>query len=400
MPTGPAEGPGSLLARANRLPALMWLGVIAALLAGSWGLTFAAGGTRTALPHVFYLPIVLAALPFGRRGGLVAGLVATVLCGPLMPWDATAGVAQDLANWSTRGAFFVAVGLLAGATVDLLRSTLTHHVTREVQHEIALARAATRPPEVEAGRRIRQVLDDRSFHTVFQPIYSLTDGHLVAVEALTRFDAEPHRPPDVWFDEAAHVGMSLALDLAVIDMALTAASNLPRDVALHLNVEPPTLADPRLLQLLSTVSGRHQIVVEVTEHVVVDDYRRLELAREQLREQGVQLAVDDTGAGFSSLRHVVRLAPDMIKIDRSLVHDMLKNPVREAMAGALVQFAKDTGTVLVAEGIEAQGDLVAWQKAGAHTAQGYLLARPGPLPAPSSCAAIPQGVGRLRVSGA
>jgi EAL domain-containing protein (putative c-di-GMP-specific phosphodiesterase class I) len=240
------------------------------------------------------------------------------------------------------------------------------------------------------------MLDERAFHTVFQPIYSLTDGRLVAVEALTRFDAEPYRPPDVWFNEAAHVGMSLALDLAVIEMALGAAEHLPEEVALHLNVEPPTLADHRLLELLATAGTHRRVVIEVTEHAVIEDYRRLELARDQLRERGIQFAVDDTGAGFSSLRHIVRLSPDMIKIDRSLVHNLRQSPLQEAMASALVQFALDTGTVLVAEGIEDHTDLAAWQKLGAHTAQGYHLARPGPLPAAPTCKAIPQVPARLR----
>ena len=385
------------LAWVSRLSRWMWLPLIMALLGLAWAVVFSAGGTQTAWPHLFYLPIVLAALPFGYKGGLGTGAVAMLLCGPLMPLDTATGVAQGVANWGTRGGFFVAVGLLAGTTVDALRRSVTQSLTEQVQHEIALGTAASRPPDVEAGRRIHSMLDDRAFHTVFQPIYSLTHGQLVGVEALTRFDAEPYRPPDVWFDEAAHVGMSLALDLAVIEMALTAAGNLPDDVDLHLNVEPPTLADHRLVELLSTVRNR-RIVVEVTEHAVVDDYRRLELARDQLRRQGVQLAVDDTGAGFASLRHIVRLAPDMIKIDRSLVHNMRQSPFQEAMARALVQFALDTDTVLVAEGIEDHADLVAWQKLGAHTAQGYLLARPGPLPAAPTCAAIRPLHARLRLA--
>jgi hypothetical protein len=132
-----------------------WLAVIALLLALSWSVVFSAGGTQTAWPHVFYLPIVLAALPFGRKGGVGAGLAATLLCGPLIPLDTAAGVAQGVANWATRGGFFVAVGLLAGATVDVLRRSLTDSVVEQVEYEIALATAASRPPDVAAGRRIR-----------------------------------------------------------------------------------------------------------------------------------------------------------------------------------------------------------------------------------------------------
>lgn len=395
----PVERPVSrvfAVAWVGRTSLWAWLAVIALLLALSWSVVFSAGGTQTAWPHVFYLPIVLAALPFGRKGGMGAGLAATLLCGPLMPMDTAAGVAQGVANWATRGGFFIAVGLLAGATVDVLRRSLTDSVVEQVEHEIALATAASRPPDLEAGRRIRHMLDERALHTVFQPIFSLTDGRLVAVEALTRFDAEAYRPPDVWFNEAAHVGMSLALDLAVIEMALGAVEHLPDEVALHLNVEPPTLADPRLLELLATAGPHRRVVIEVTEHAVIEDHRRLELARNQLRDRGIQFAVDDTGAGFSSLRHIVRLSPDMIKIDRSLVHNLRQSPLQEAMARALVQFALDTGTVLVAEGIEDQADLVAWQKLGAHTAQGYHLARPGPLPAAPTCKALTQTLVRLR----
>ncbi len=94
----------------------------------------------------------------------------------------------------------------------------------------------------------------------------------------------------------------------------------------------------------------------------------------------MRIAVDDAGAGFASLRHIVRLSPDIIKLDISLTQHIREDPVLRALAAALVQFAHQTGTELIAEGIETTADLAAWQDLGAHAAQGYLLARPAGLP--------------------
>lgn len=372
-------------------PRWLWAAAAGTLLLVAFAGVHAAGGTHTAWPHLYYFAIIVAALPFGWRGGVLVGLAAAVLCGPLTPLDTVEGTAQSVANWTTRGAFFVSIGALAGLATTALRRTLVHDLSEQVRHEFVLARSATTPqvtPDVATGRRVRQVITERTFHPVFQPIYSLRDGRLLAVEALTRFDTDPLRTPDVWFHDAATVGMSVELDLATIEAALVAAQHLPAGVALHLNVSPPTLHHHELLTIAAT--SDHPLVIEVTEHAVIEDYARLARARDKLREHDVKLAVDDTGAGFASLQHVVRLAPDVLKIDRSLVHGMRHDPVREAMAQALIGFARDTGSTLIAEGIEDHADLTAWQRLGADAAQGYLLGRPGPLPVEPVCAHVPR----------
>jgi EAL domain-containing protein (putative c-di-GMP-specific phosphodiesterase class I) len=150
-------------------------------------------------------------------------------------------------------------------------------------------------------------------------------------------------------------------------------------VALHVNASPALLHDDRLLRLLGQYPDR-QVVLEITEHEVVDDYDRLATSLQRLRDTGAKIAVDDVGAGIASLRHIVRIAPDTIKLDISLTQHLRHDPVRRALARALVQFAQDTGTLLVAEGIESEADLVMWRRLGADGGQGYLLARPGPLP--------------------
>jgi EAL domain-containing protein (putative c-di-GMP-specific phosphodiesterase class I) len=232
-------------------------------------------------------------------------------------------------------------------------------------------------------QEVRRLIDARRFSTVFQPVFSLRDGGLVAVEALTRFDAaEPlARPavcPSLWFRTATEVGLGAELELAAIDAALGSGAALTTEVPLSVNVSPATLGDPRLEGLLGAHPDR-QVILEVTEHAIVTDYPALAGAVGRLRDRGYLLAVDDAGAGFASLRHVVRLAPDIIKLDASLTQEIEHDRMRRALASSLILFAHRTGSRLVVEGIERPADLAVWHELGADAVQGYLLARPGPL---------------------
>jgi EAL domain-containing protein (putative c-di-GMP-specific phosphodiesterase class I) len=235
---------------------------------------------------------------------------------------------------------------------------------------------------------VRALLEERRFHPLFQPIYGLDDGQLFAVEALTRFETDPYEPPDLWFRRAEAAGIAVELELAAVAAAMTAAEDrLPSGIALSLNCSPATILDPRLLGLVERAAPR-PVILEVTEHAVVSDYTRLGTAMSDLRARGVRLAVDDAGAGFASLRHIVRLAPEIIKLDISLTQDVRHDPIRRALADALIRFADQTGSCLIAEGIETSADLSAWRGLGAQAAQGYLLGRPGPLPAPTRCRSL------------
>ena len=312
----------------------------------AWLVVYATGGVGTVWPHVFYLPVVLAAVWLGRRRAVVTGVA-----------------------------------------VDSTRASLQRSMDDHVQHELELATVPVPVASSDMAARVRLAITERRFHPVYQPIYSLEDGRLLAVEALTRFDGPPDQPPDLWFDQATRAGMETELDLVTVQAALDGADaqQLPAEVALHLNVTPATLRDTRLLALLSSYVPQRQIVVEITEHAVVGDYQRLELPCRRLRHAGIRIAVDDTGAGISSLRHVVKLAPEVIKLDMSLSRNVQDDPIQRALANALVRFSSEIGAQLVVEGIEEQDDLTAWTMIGAHAAQGYYLARPGPLPAPDRC---------------
>ena len=225
--------------------------------------------------------------------------------------------------------------------------------------------------------RIRAILDSDHMDIEFQPIFDLLDCRIVSLEALARFWTEPMRPPSAWFAEATAVGLGVELELAAIRAALLRLDEFPADVAIALNVSPTTALDPRFCELLVDVAER--VVIEITEHAQVDDYGALRVALAPLRERGAQLAIDDVGAGFANLRHILRLAPDIVKLDLSLTQEIARDPAREALASSLVGFAGGVGASIVAEGISSDEDLALLRTLGVDYGQGFHLARPSAL---------------------
>lgn len=359
---------------ARDLPRWRRLLVVGALLAAAWTGVVLAGGTRTPALHLFSLVLIAAVGLLGVRGALVVAVVATLLTGPLLPDDT-----QPTGTWLLRGAMFVAVTLLVGASFRMREA-----VQRD-RTEIELVRALDLQPAPEPGAvdekaltpRVPAVLRDRAFDLVFQPVYCLRDGRLLAVEALTRVRDGGGHPPDAWFRAAHTAGLGVALELAVVREALEQARDLPVDVEVAVNVSAPTLATPELVRLLADHGG--PVVLELTEHDVIGSYALLRRCLQPLREGPVRIAVDDAGAGVSSLRHIVQLAPDLIKLDGSLTRGIAGSHVLQTLGRSFVDFAEGTGTVLVVEGIEDGDDLLTWASLGAMAAQGYLLGRPGPL---------------------
>lgn len=213
---------------------------------------------------------------------------------------------------------------------------------------------------------------------VYQPIVHLVENRIVGHEALARFSAEPQRTPDKWFDEAGQVGLQQELEVALIEAALKGMDRLPPDSYLSLNVSPDTILAGALDNVLA-----HQpmvrLMLEVTEHACVQDYALLAEALEPLRSKGLRLAVDDAGAGYASFRHILKLKPDVIKLDSSLIRNIDSDTGSRALAAALIRFAEETGCKVVAEGVETREELAMLRRLEVNKAQGYLLGRPMPL---------------------
>jgi EAL domain-containing protein (putative c-di-GMP-specific phosphodiesterase class I)/GAF domain-containing protein len=226
-------------------------------------------------------------------------------------------------------------------------------------------------------KRIRSALRPGSPAIVFQPIVNVRTGVVVGAEALARFpDASG---PERWFADAASVGLGLELELAAITAALGQLQRIPDNVYLSLNASPSAIQSTRLAELFDDVDAK-RIVIEITEHAHVEDYEALVDAVRHLRSIGVRFAIDDAGAGYSSLRHVVRIRPDLIKLDTSLTRDIDTDPARRALARSLLLFADEIGATLIAEGVETLTELDALVTLGVDHVQGYLTGRPGPLP--------------------
>ncbi|WP_157041752.1 EAL domain-containing protein [Nitriliruptor alkaliphilus] len=333
----------------------------------------------------------------GRRPTRVQAWIALALA--LSTLDVVLAVGADrffAAIWwssaSARAAAFAlpAAGLLADAgrslrLLHLHERSLTDRLQTEVDHATSSLRLPV--PATDAEARVRRALQPGAIRCQYQPIYSLSTGRLTAVEALARFAGPPSRPPDRWFAEAHAVGLGVELELAALTAALEGASRLPDDVPVTLNVSPGVLVRPEMIDLIAHED--RLVVVEVTEHAAVEDYQLLGEAIASLREHGARLAIDDAGAGFASMRHIVRLVPDIIKLDMTLTRDIHLDPVRRSLAASLVGFAEQIGSLLVAEGVEQAEELATWQELGAHAAQGYLLGRPADLPAAPFCEHVP-----------
>jgi EAL domain-containing protein (putative c-di-GMP-specific phosphodiesterase class I)/DNA-binding response OmpR family regulator len=229
------------------------------------------------------------------------------------------------------------------------------------------------------GQRVRSALAGGALAMVYQPIVELGTDTIVGAEALARFAPVPLRPPNVWFDEARDVGLGTELELAAVTRAISAISLLPATAFLALNMSPQTMIDPGLRQRLAVVPG-NRIVLELTEHHRVDRYEALWPALDELRAQGVRIAVDDAGSGYSGLQHILRIQPDIVKLDLELTRGIHSDPIRRALASALVSFAADIGAVLVAEGIESSAELEVLEDLGVTWGQGFHWGQPAELP--------------------
>lgn len=233
----------------------------------------------------------------------------------------------------------------------------------------------------EIRSRIEAMLAARSLLTAFQPIRSLETDAIIGAEALTRFLGSPGVSPEAWFVEASAVGLDVELEILAFETALTAAKRLPPPLSISVNLSPGACLDARLPDILanSGISMR-RIVLEVTEHHHVVDYGPLAAALAPLRRCGLRIAVDDAGAGFASMRHILLLKPDVIKLDRDIIAGIDTDPGQRALGAAMVGFAKEIGAVLVAEGIETKAELSAVVELGMTAGQGYLLGRPSVRP--------------------
>ena len=225
--------------------------------------------------------------------------------------------------------------------------------------------------------RLERVLSDPALvRPVFQPIFDLVRGRVCGFEALARFDLRPVRNPEEWLRAAAERGLDDALEARLIEAGLRARPELPANCFLSVNVSPHTLLSEEVQRVFEDAGRLDAVVVELTERAPVDDYGALRDALEPIRARGAMVAVDDAGAGYASLQHIMSLRPEFIKLDRALVSGLDADPAKLALVEAVGSFAARIDAWLVAEGIEQSSELDAVRAISVPLGQGFGLARP------------------------
>jgi diguanylate cyclase (GGDEF)-like protein len=231
--------------------------------------------------------------------------------------------------------------------------------------------------ERSARGALARLIEGEGLTMAVQPIVDLRTGAVHAYEALARLGQGDAGGPLQWFSLADEFGQRDALERACLRSALELFAARPAGMRLSVNLSAPVLLDRRTLRILDQPGDLSGLIIEVTEEALVQSDAQLSAAMAPLRARGARLAVDDVGAGYSGLRQLTTVHPSYLKLDRSLVSGIDHDAERAALVGALVGYAERVGSLLVAEGIENEAELLALRELGAPLAQGFYLGRPG-----------------------
>ncbi|WP_104060209.1 EAL domain-containing protein [Arthrobacter sp. 4R501] len=229
--------------------------------------------------------------------------------------------------------------------------------------------------------RISALLENQMLMTAFQPIYGLESKAVVGVEALSRFVSDDGASAELWFAEAAAVGLGANLEFSALAAAAAAAAKLPPHVYVALNISPTSCLDPRLPELFDHIElPIDRIVLELTDGIPDEEYSHFVSAITPLRERGLRIAIDDSHPGAGALSRMLHLRPDFIKLGRNVISGVDTDKSQHALAACLVDFAEQIGSILVAEGVETTEELMVLTELGFSAGQGYLLGRPSVQP--------------------
>jgi EAL domain-containing protein (putative c-di-GMP-specific phosphodiesterase class I) len=300
--------------------------------------------------------------------------------------DAATEPGAELPAGHTRIGSFIGVplrfrdGTLYGALCGVSRAAAPQLDERDVRFMSMLGELIVDDlDELRKHEQLRsdllRLIETEDLQIAYQPIIDLRSDECLGVEALARFP-EPYSRPDLTLAAAQRFDLRVELERLVASQAWNMIALLGPEQFLALNLAPDALVElARRANVMSDVPVS-QVVVEVTEHSAVESYVALHRELEPLRERGLRIAVDDAGAGYASLRHVLELRPDFIKLDRSLIHGIADDHARRVAVEAFLSLARDLGSMVIAEGVERPADLATIRELGLHAVQGYLLGRP------------------------
>jgi EAL domain-containing protein (putative c-di-GMP-specific phosphodiesterase class I) len=225
------------------------------------------------------------------------------------------------------------------------------------------------------GGDIRRSFGRAPARTLLQPVVRLATSEVAGYEALSDISDRDVRSADSWFRDAAVLGLGEEFELVLLTLALEELPTLPAKAYLSVNVSPHTVLSPQLPELLADINGE-RLVLELTEHAPVDDYTALNTALKRLRRRGIRVAVDDAGAGFSSLNHILLIRPEIVKLDVSLIRDVDSDVARRSLVSGLCHFTSEIGADCIAEGVETDAQARALRELGVGFGQGWHLGPP------------------------
>lgn len=260
-------------------------------------------------------------------------------------------------------------------------------VYEAVKEAALMAKSGLSPRDFLSREEILAIIKEGRIHAVYQPIVSLSDGHVLGYEALARGPlGSRFESPTALFTQAAQHNVLFKLEALCRRQAIEGSREFIRGRRLFLNVDPRVIHDPDfksgITRNLIEEAGLSpkDIVLELTERSAIQDYKIFSEALVHYRRQGYALAIDDAGSGYPSLQAIMELQPLYVKIDRSIIQGIHNNPAKKAMARALVQVSRDLHCYTIAEGVEEPEELEYLLEIEVDYAQGYLIGKPAPTP--------------------
>ncbi|XID95630.1 EAL domain-containing protein [Paenibacillaceae bacterium WGS1546] len=288
----------------------------------------------------------------------------------------------------------IGCALLNGLRTDGVKEALFEGimaVSAQIKHSLAGDR------DWEYRLELERLLAERSIRSVYQPIVRLGDGRVFGYEALTRCpESSLFDGPSSLFRYAERLDKALPLDRLAREKAIRHCPPLGPGRKIFINVTMSIVNDPHFVsgQTLRWLDEKGlrpgQVVLELTERSSIDDFEAAKKMLAHYRSQGYEIAIDDAGAGYSSLQSIVELSPDYIKVDRSLVSLADREEMKKQMLRTFVRFAKKMNIRTVAEGIERPEELRLLRALGYDYAQGYLIGRPDDASALAAAGAVPE----------
>jgi EAL domain-containing protein (putative c-di-GMP-specific phosphodiesterase class I)/GGDEF domain-containing protein len=280
------------------------------------------------------------------------------------------------------------LGIDLGMGFASVESAFSHDGNLCFESALNEARRILRTPldmqGLSIANRYNDILAKGLITTHYQPILDFKSGSILGWEALSRGpEGSSFRSPVILFETAEQLGRLFALERLCRESAIRNAGQLSDGQKLFLNIHPKTMADPefspgKTLELMQQAGlSPDNVVFEITERHSVQEFDLFYRTLDHYRSQGFRIAVDDAGAGYAGLTMIAELQPEYIKLDKSLIDKIHKDPVKRALVETTVTFADKIGSRIIAEGIETKAQAVCLKDIGVHCGQGYFLARPG-----------------------